>query len=118
MECSVSSCVLWGIARTIESMPYGSLKAWRGAPRARHTVRAISALELVTGPENPGHDRDAQSEKTERRSRARRDSHVRNAKETPAEAADEVHHRIEQRDPLPERRQHADRVERPAEEGE
>src|SRR5256885_14953140 len=43
---------------------------------------------------------------------------VRHAVETPAEAADQVLHRIEQGNPLPYRRQHADRVERAAEEGE
>src|SRR5690606_41734681 len=35
----------------------------------------------------------------------------RSAIETPAKPADQVHHRIEQRHRLPERRQHVDRVE-------
>src|SRR5215468_8793723 len=85
---------------------------------AVHRVRGGLALELVTGPEDPAHNRDAESEKPERRCSARGDGHVRDAKETPAEGADEVHHGVEQRDPLPERRQHADRIERSAEERE
>ena len=39
------------------------------------------------------------------------------AEEAPAEAADQVDHRVEQRDLLPRRRQHVDRIEAAAQEG-
>src|SRR6266853_395907 len=75
-------------------------------------------LELIACLEYPAHDREAQGEKAQCRSGARDDIHVRHAVEAPAKAADQVDHRVEQGNLLPYRRQHADRVERAAEEGE
>mgnify|MGYP000432108500 CR=1 FL=1 len=46
------------------------------------------------------------------------DADVRHAVEAPSKAAHEIHDRVEERDLLPERRQHADRIEAPAEKGE
>src|SRR6478672_1942841 len=85
------------------SCPFGQVVAGR--------ARQLSALELVAGLEDPAHHRDAQSQKTDCRCGARGYVDVGDAEEAPAETTDEVDDWIEQRDLLPQRRQHADRVE-------
>src|SRR3546814_5986091 len=63
-------------------------------------------LEFPAGAEDPPHGQQAQHEEAEDRRDADRHVHVRHAVEAPAEAADQVHHRVEQGDLLPHRRQH------------
>ncbi len=63
-----------------------------------------------------GSERNAQKE--QRHGQAGHHRHVGAAVEAPAEAADEIHHRVEQGRALPERRQHVDRVEGATQEGE
>src|SRR5581483_7897695 len=57
----------------------------------------------------------ADGEEQQRHGYANADADVRGLEESPAEAADQINHRIEQRDFLPERRQHADRIKAAAE---
>src|SRR5262249_2755587 len=80
--------------------------------------KAASALQPVSGLEDPPYNRQADRQKHKGHGQAHGDAHVRNAEEAPAKAADEINHGIEQRHLLPERRQHMNRVERAAEEGE
>src|SRR5688572_9574843 len=84
--------------------------------RRRATMRAILRLEPVAGAENPPDDAKADDQERQRHAEADADMHVGYAEEAPAEAADEIHDRVEQRDSLPDRRQHVDRVERAAKE--
>src|SRR5438270_5907225 len=82
------------------------------------TFLSPSGLQLVPGSEYPAHDRYAQREKGERGAGAHEDVDVGDSVEAPPESADEIDDRVEEGDLLPDRRQHAHRVERPAEEGE
>src|SRR5262249_10107094 len=77
---------------------------WRDASR-------WSRLEFVSGPEDDPDGRKARAEEDE--DHREPDPYVddTDAVEAPANPADEVHDRVEQRDLLPERRQHVDRVE-------
>src|SRR5688572_13863539 len=77
-----------------------------------------SALQPVAGTEDPVHDTEAEQEEAKRGGETHADGDVRRPVETPAEAADQVHHRIEQAERAPERRQHVDRVEGAAQERE
>ena len=73
-------------------------------------------LESVSRLEDPPHRHQAHGQEADRHGQAQADAHVGDPVETPAEAADQVDHRVEQGDRLPERRQHIDRVEAAAEE--
>src|SRR4051812_394583 len=81
----------------------------------RNAVRPAGAspsrLEAIARPEDPGHDGEADGQHQGGRREADADMDVGDAVEAPAEAADEVDDRIEQRHHLPQRRQHLDRVE-------
>src|ERR1022692_4454766 len=99
-----------GIANTIYRRmlsPFGQLESRR---------RSLG-LEPVSGLEYPGHDRQRYRHEHDRHAEADADSHVGNAVEAPAEAADQVDHRVEQRDRLPEGRQHLYRIEAASPEG-
>src|SRR3954452_19040271 len=80
-------------------------------------VRRGSSLEPVPRLEHPAGDREAERQEDERHGDAQPDADVGDAVEAPAEAADEIDHRIGKRHGAPERRQHVDRVEAAAEEG-
>src|SRR5258708_27409537 len=88
--------------------------------RMRHTgwatPKTLLALEPIAGAEQPPHDRQAKHQEQPRHGKADADAHVGDLEEAPAEAADQVDHRIEQGDGLPGRRQHADRIEAAAQE--
>src|SRR5215211_3269417 len=77
-----------------------------------------SVLEAVSGLENPPCHGEADGQEQERHGEAQGDADVGRLEEAPAEAADEVDDRIGERDFLPEGRQHADRIEGAAKEGE
>ena len=75
-------------------------------------------LQPVAGLEDPPHGGEAQRPGTPASwPRLMPTLDVGDAVEAPAEAADQIDDRIEQRDRLPERRQHVDRIEAAAEEG-
>src|SRR6187200_155482 len=75
-------------------------------------------LQPVAGLEDPRDDRERYTHEDGRHDNAHADTDVGEAVKAPAEAADHVHHRVEERYRLPERRQHVDRIEAAAEEGE
>src|SRR6185437_9486526 len=88
--------------------------------RLRRAVRGAEApfgsiLEPVAGLEDPADDGEADQQEDQCHDDADRDVHVGDLEEAPAEAADEIEHRIKQRDLLPQRRQYADRIEGAAE---
>src|SRR5690606_18518693 len=76
-----------------------------------------SAFQPVAGAKHPVHGSQAQRQEAEGHAQADADRYVGNAVEAPAKAADQVHHRVEQGELLPEGGQHADRVETAAKEG-
>src|SRR5580658_9600648 len=67
----------------------------------RSRRRRRSVLELVAALEYPAHQQQAQHQECQRRGGARDHVHVRDSEETPAKAADQIHHRVEERDLLP-----------------
>src|SRR5688572_25141008 len=73
-------------------------------------------LQLPARAEDPPHPEHAQGEEAERHRCAHHHVDVGHAVKTPAKAAHEVHDGVEQRDRLPRRGQHLDRVEGAAEE--
>src|SRR5210317_689597 len=85
--------------------------------RGRSNLRP-SGAELVAGLEDPPYDEQARDQERDRHAEAKPHVDVRVLVEAPAESAHEIDDGIEQADRLPDRRQHADRVERAAEEGE
>src|SRR5262249_2429007 len=87
---------------------------WRDWRIANH---ASLILEPIAGLEDPPDGHEAQRQEQERHAQADCHIDVRDLEEGPAESADQVDHRIEQRHRLPDRRQHADRIEAAAEEG-
>ena len=107
------------IRRRPESEPFGvegERPVLIGWPRIRQADR--SALQPVPRPEDPPDQREAQDEEPHRRREADLHAHVRGPVEAPAEAADQVDHRVEQAEGAPGIGQHVDRIERAAEEGE
>src|SRR5262249_24895792 len=70
-----------------------------------------SGLELVAGLEHPPDEGQADREKAERGAEADDGVDIGLAVEAPAQPADQIDHGVEQGDPVPERRQHVDRVE-------
>src|SRR3546814_6829256 len=68
-------------------------------------------LQPIAGLEYPPHRQQTGAEDTEDHRQADTDADVRDAVEAPAETADQIHHRIEQGDLLPQRRQHLDGIE-------
>src|SRR5690606_6429006 len=90
----------------------------RWSPCLLRNPRSLALrLEPIAGPEDPGDQAQTQAEERQDHGEAGAQADVGDAVEAPAEATDEVHHRIEQRHGLPERRQHVDAVEAAAEEG-
>src|SRR5258706_8638706 len=81
-----------------ESIP--SRQASGEAPRPQQL-----AFQAVAGPEDPPHRGQAQEEEAQRGRQAYPHRHVGIAVEAPAEAADQVHHRVEQAEGAPGRRQ-------------
>src|SRR3712207_2932723 len=76
----------------------------------------MSGLELVAGSKDEPHSCKAESKEGKGHAKAESYGHVGCAVEAPAEAADEIHDRVEQRERAPARWQHVDRVEDPAQE--
>src|ERR1044071_10476491 len=78
----------------------------------------ILILEPIARLEYPPDRDEAGEQEGERHSQADRNTHIGNLEERPAEPADEIDNRIEQRDGLPSWRQHADGIEATAKKGE
>src|SRR6185312_10779531 len=99
--------------------PGPSTKRVRTAPCSPsvHPTAIDSGFQPVATAEDPPHH--GQADQQEDQGHAQADGHadVGYAIEAPAEAADQVHHGVEQGDLLPERGEHVDRVETAAEEG-
>src|ERR1700730_14221048 len=76
-----------------------------------------SVLQPVAGLEDPPHHDHAGDQERGRPAEAERDADVGDLVKAPAEAGDQIDHGIEQRDGAPARRQHVDRIEAAAEEG-
>ena len=77
---------------------------------------AVSISDLVPRLKHPPYKSQADDEKAKRNANTHGDMHIGNAVEAPAKAADQIHHRIEQGDLLPQWGQHIDRIERAAQE--
>src|SRR6476661_5185002 len=75
-------------------------------------------FESISRSKNPRHDHEQHSEEHCGHRETEGDADIRNPVETPAKAADQVYGRVEQGDGLPERWQHVDRIETPAEKSE
>src|SRR2546423_14555210 len=73
---------------------------------------AHSILQAIPRLENPRDRSDAERKEKQRHRKADADMHVGRFKEAPAEAADQIDDRVEQRDFLPERREDGGRGER------
>lgn len=78
----------------------------------------LLGFEPPSRAEDPPHRSQAESQKAEDRAKAGADVDVGNAVKAPAKTAYQIDYGIEQSDFLPERRQHADRIEGAAQEGE
>src|ERR1700683_5115516 len=96
---------------------------WKSPTRSRSESRLKQRkrprpliLEPIAGFEEPPDDRHADGEECKRRQQAQSYIHVGDAEKAPAEPADQIKQRIEQGHRAPERRQHAGRIERAAEE--
>ena len=91
------------------------IAAWHHlmGPGARPRPAFPLGPQTPPGAEDPGHGREAEQEKNQGRAEARAHPHVGDAVEAPAEAAYQINDRIEERDLLPEGRQHVDGVEAP-----
>src|SRR6266481_2167547 len=74
------------------------------------------SLEPIARLENPPHHREADGEEYRRHAQADAHADVGDAVKAPAEAADQINHRIDESDRLPNRRQHLDGVEAAAKE--
>src|SRR3546814_18187671 len=77
----------------------------------------ILILQPPAGLENPRDQREAQDEEARDRGEADADAHIALVEEAPAETADQIHNRVEQAHRAPRLRQHVDRIEGAAEEG-
>jgi len=75
-----------------------------------------SVSNLVPSLKHPPYKSQADDKKAKRHANTHADVHIGDAVETPAKAADQIHHWIEQGDLLPQWRQHSDRIERAAQE--
>jgi hypothetical protein len=84
-------------------------------------LRSVSdpalCLEPISGLEDPSHYHQACRQEHRGHGEAYADTNIGDPVETPAEAADQIDHGIEQCDRLPEGRQHIDGVETAAEKG-
>src|SRR6476659_1622833 len=76
------------------------------------------AFQPVAGLEDPPHHSEADRQKQDGHGEAQSHAHIGHAEETPAEAADQIDHRIEQRHLLPKWREHVYGIEGTTEEGE
>src|SRR5215211_6661067 len=79
-------------------------------------LRTTLSLQPIPRLEDPPHRRQAHGQEDERHGQAHAYPNVGEPVEAPAEAADQVDDGVEERSLLPERRQHANRVEAAAEE--
>ena len=73
-------------------------------------------FDPITRLKHPAHYGDAYNQKTKDHGQAYTDADIGHFKKTPAKTTDEINHRVEQCDRLPERWQHAHRVETAAKE--
>jgi hypothetical protein len=71
---------------------------------------------LVPRLKHPPYKSQTDDEKTKCHANTHGDMHIGNAIEAPAKSADQIYHRIEQGDFLPQGGQHIDRIERAAQE--
>lgn len=101
--------VLSGNEEAARRLLYGLIKA--GLIKASTT----SGLQAIAGAEYPPHQAETQREEAGDEGQADFNRDIGATVETPAKAADEIHHRIEQRKLLPGRWQHGDGIKRPAE---
>src|SRR6478672_11327002 len=76
------------------------------------------AFQPVAGLEDPPHHSEADRQEQDGHGEAQSHAHIGHSEETPAEAADQIDHRIEQRHLLPKWREHVDGIEGTTEEGE
>src|SRR5262249_26344337 len=98
--------------------PGGPNQKWRissASIRRDYAARGGSGLDPVAGLEDPADRGEAERQEHERHPEAGPDAHVGDAEEAPAKPADEVNDRISERQLLPERGEHLDGVEAPAE---
>ena len=77
---------------------------------------AASVSNLVPRLKHPPYKNQAEGEKAQGHANTYADVHIGNTVETPAKAANQINHRIEQGDLLPQWGQHIDRIERAAQE--
>src|SRR5690606_8602645 len=80
-------------------------------------LSVCSASEAIAGPEDPRHERQAERQEQPDHGQADHRIDVGDLVEAPAEAADQIEHRIEVTDRLPGGRQHVERIEAAAKEG-
>src|SRR5690606_16831755 len=113
----------WRVARSwTPDMPGGQRErlcaGWRkaGARWLGGVGERRSPLRLVARLENPTDRRGTPGHEDQRHAGAQTHADVRHVIEAPAEAVDQVHHGVEERDLLPQLRKHADRVEAAAQE--
>src|SRR3990170_5020402 len=85
-------------------------------PGTAMVAELASGLDPPAGLENPPDEDQACGEEDERHAEADGDVDVGLAVKAPAEAADQIKYRVEQRDGAPDRRQHVDGIEAAAEE--
>ena len=83
-----------------------------------HAAGGASVLDLIAGFEDPPHQAHTKRQEPADHQEAPGDSNVRLLKEAPAKSTDQVDHGVEQRNRLPERREHADGVKAAAKKGE
>src|SRR5712691_13439139 len=104
---------LWKSAST-PSVPirakYSCTRLRAGPTQPSVQPYAALGLEPVAGLENPPHPGETCGQKHQGRRQAQAWADVGDAVEAPAEAADQVEHRIGQADALPNRRQDRDRI--------
>src|SRR5262249_11828241 len=94
--------------------PQPARRSTPSSPQARRKPRL--ALEPVTNLEDPRHHCKTDGEEQADHEKAHRRGHIGDLIEAPAESADEINHRIEQRNHLPDRRQDRYRIKGAAEE--
>src|SRR3954447_15985753 len=83
--------------------------------RGMRPSKLVLVLDAIAGLENPADRAEAEREKQKRHRDADAEMHVGGFKEAPAETADQIDDRIEQRDSLPAIREHVNRIEGAAE---
>src|SRR3954447_13371445 len=83
--------------------------------RGMRPSKLVLVLDAIAGLENPADRAEAEREKQKRHRHADAEMHVGGFEDAPAETADQIDDRIEQRDRLPAVGQHMDRIEGAAE---